>query len=204
MGGASPPRVPDAVQRAASAERCTADPGPRLLSEVTRNRGPGSAAHHFALRASCCAAPGTRAAAAGVSLGQFHQRAVTDHKQNRIPRGPQLSTRKLQFRQRPFRFGGRRNLHQRLTVEHDFVADFADAGQPRALALGKEIELASLLQHRLDEHLGIGPEFAHEPIVIGVFDRHRLQSVFGQPQQPRARICHEHWRMGCHDHLADS
>jgi len=49
------PRVPDAVQRAALAERCTADPGPpksaftRVFDALCRN-GPGSAAHHFVLR----------------------------------------------------------------------------------------------------------------------------------------------------------
>src|SRR5574340_1139879 len=45
------PRAPDAAQHAALAEWCAAEPGPRLLStfEKSRNRGPGSAVHHFAL-----------------------------------------------------------------------------------------------------------------------------------------------------------
>jgi len=32
------------------AQRCTADPGPPRTGAVTARDGPGSAAHHFALR----------------------------------------------------------------------------------------------------------------------------------------------------------
>src|SRR4051812_22778336 len=46
--------APDAVQRVALAERCTAEPGPGLPKE--RNRGPGSAERHE----ECRTASGTR------------------------------------------------------------------------------------------------------------------------------------------------
>src|SRR5205823_4404504 len=50
---------PDAVQRVALAQRCTADPGPRLLSGLIKK--PGSRVCSAPLRfAACCAAPGTR------------------------------------------------------------------------------------------------------------------------------------------------
>src|SRR4051812_15001763 len=50
-------RAPDAVQRAALAERCPAEPGPRFLRAATK-LGPGSAAHHAAEEAARCAASG--------------------------------------------------------------------------------------------------------------------------------------------------
>src|ERR1700754_3674899 len=48
-------RAPDAAQRVALAERCAAEPGPRLLAD-RRNRGPGSAQQHE----ECRSASGTR------------------------------------------------------------------------------------------------------------------------------------------------
>src|SRR5438105_9340745 len=53
-------RVPDAVQRVAQRSGAPLIRAPGFFFRSFKsNRGPGSAAHHFALRASCCAAPGT-------------------------------------------------------------------------------------------------------------------------------------------------
>src|SRR5262245_36621494 len=64
----------------------------------------------------------------------------------------------LQSRQRPLGFRRRRHLHQGFAVEHDLVGDLADAGEPRALAVGNELG-------HLDRHLD------------GVADPHRRTEV---------------------------
>ena len=69
----------------------------------------------------------------------------------------------------------------------------------RATASGSKL----LLYRRLHKPRRIVTELAHDLVVIRLFDGHRLQPVFRQPQQPRVRIGHQHRRMRGHHDLAN-
>ena len=60
----------------------------------------------------------------------------------------------------------------------------------------------SFFERRLNEPKRVRAEFAHDLVVIGLFDSHGLQPVFRQPKQARIGVSHQQGRMGGHDHLA--
>jgi len=59
------------------------------------------------------------------------------------------------------------------------------------------------LYHRFHEPRRIGAEFAHDLVMDSLFDGHGLQAIFGQPQQARIGIGHQHRRVRGHHDLND-
>jgi hypothetical protein len=53
-------------------------------------------------------------------------------------------------------------------------------------------EQFSVLHRRLHESSRVGAEFAHDFVVVGLFDGHRLQAIFRQPQQTCIGVRHQH------------
>ena len=70
------------------------------------------------------------------------------------------------------------------------------------LGLAPALPGASVGERRVHEHRRVIAELAHHAIMIGLFERYRLEPVLRQAQQRRAGIRHQHWRMRGHDDLA--
>ena len=62
---------------------------------------------------------------------------------------------------------------------------------------------SSLGQCLLNEFRWIRPESTQQPVMFGVFNTNRFETLFRDLQQLRLRISHQERRMGRHNHLAN-